>query len=686
MGRATLTFNELRKTIGPYEVREVIGHGGMATVYRAYEPMLDRIVAIKVLQPAFVNDAAFRFRFEREARLVARLRHPHIVGIFNVGEDGGVPYLVMEYLEGPTLHKVLRERVRRAAPYTPAEAVQLLTPVAAALDYAHGQGIIHRDLKPENIILTANGPVLTDFGLAKLVQDEAATVSMVMGTPSYMAPEQIQAQPVDRRTDVYALGILLFELLTGQTPFSGPTPFAVAQAHLSQSPPSLASRQPSLASAPGLDGVVRKALAKSKAERWPTAGAMLAALASVAGTAPEDVPRSGSGSRPQAGAQPTAGRALPAPLAQPRRLRPPSDINGPAGRLVLLLPLVVLLLAGLWVASVWARRAEHVGEDAAARATAQLAQQQASPAATRLAVSSPSSTTEATATTISEAAVTSTSTMSPPDAIPTVVPPGTVRLVVNAGTGAYVRSGPGVAYPQVAGLPYGAVMTATGQSNGWLQITADTGEQGWIAASLVAVQAGVVNTLPVAVAPPPPIRVAPTVPPVPAFAPTVAPAPAVVPTAAPAVISSGGAGSALRLEDTNFTGGFRNRGASIYGGRTATWIYGQGSGFSEMSASFTVTGPLNGIATLTIEGMDSEDAAKTPIRIVVDGVTLLEALSPFPNDDQPLQTGRWASYSWSFDSSILRAGANTVTITNLAGGSKGLPPFVAVDYAVIRLP
>jgi serine/threonine-protein kinase len=183
----------------------------------------------------------------------------------------------MEYLDGVNLQVELR---RRAAsdPYTPAEVIALLQPLAQALDYAHNLGIIHRDLKPANIILTPNGPVITDFGLAKLLMEEAATVSVVMGTPSYMAPEQIQAEPVDARSDVYALGIILYELLCGRVPFTGPTPFAIAQAHIAEPIPSLADLDPRWAHAPLLNDVARRAIAKRKADRWTSAGAMVAAL------------------------------------------------------------------------------------------------------------------------------------------------------------------------------------------------------------------------------------------------------------------------------------------------------------------------------------------------------------------------------------------------------------------------
>ncbi|MCA1599740.1 MAG: serine/threonine protein kinase, partial [Chloroflexi bacterium] len=336
----------------------MIGHGGMAIVYKAYQPELDRIVAIKIPLPAFVDDADFRSCFEREARLVARLRHPHIVGIYSVGDEEGVPYLVMEYLQGQTLHTVLRQRVHAGALYTPAEALALLTPIASALDYAHTSGVIHGDLKPENIILTANGPVITDFGLAKLVQEEAASASVVMGTPSYMSPEQIQAETIDRRSDVYALGILLYELLTGKVPFTGPTSSAVAQAHLSQPPPALATRQPRLAATPLLDEIVRRAVAKRKADRWPSAGAMVSALAHAVEASGIPALRAPMPARPVA--LPETARPVTPRRAGVARLQPPPPAAEKGGRLVLLLPIVVVLITGLWAVRAWADRNDKV--------------------------------------------------------------------------------------------------------------------------------------------------------------------------------------------------------------------------------------------------------------------------------------------------------------------------------------
>jgi hypothetical protein len=206
------------------------------------------------------------------------------------------------------------------------------------------------------------------------------------------------------------------------------------------------------------------------------------------------------------------------------------------------------------------------------------------------------------------------------------------------------------------------------QADGWLEISAATGERGWLAAALFDLHSGDVGSLPQAELPPL------------AQVPTQAP----VPTDPP--VAPAQSGAVLRLEDSAFTGGFRNKGASVYGGRTATWVYGQGSGYSSMAATFIVDQAAPGVARLTIEGMDSEDRAKSPLRIGINGITLFEGASPFPNDDLPLDTGRWAALPLEFDAASLRPGVNTITITNLSQGTVGLPPFVALDYVVIELP
>lgn len=684
-----------RQTIGPYDVLEVIGHGGMATVYRALQRDLDRTVALKVLLPVYLHDASFRARFQLEARLVARLRHPNIVGVYDVSEDDGLPYLVMEYLDGNTLHAALVERRRQGRVFSPVEALTLLKPLANALDYAHSRSIIHRDLKPENIILTTHGPVITDFGLAKLMQEEAATVSIVMGTPAYMAPEQIEAQAVDARTDVYALGIMLYELLSGHVPYEGTSPVAVAQAHLSQPIPSLASLVPDHDLSFEIDAVAQRAIAKNKEDRWPSAGAMVAAL--------EDAVAAGT---VQLSDRPTVSLPVtpPAPrnvvLPAPRVRRPPKQ-ESRASTLLLLIPLLAIVVGGiLGVRYLTTRPAETANEEQPG-ASGVLAAESAStivPSPAR--TPSPVPSIEDTTTAVAGVAAISTAVagvMATPTLPSTPTPDTGVRGVIQAPTGAFLRSGPGTDYPVIGGLPDQAAVTVLQQIEGWLDVAAETGERGWLATVLFEPRSGDIASLPQGELPPTvqaPTQAAPIVPTPTQAAPIVpiVPTPTQaldVPTQVPPVpppAPPAQPGTALRFEDTDFVGGFRNSGASVYGGRTATWAYGQGSGYSSMAATFTVEQVVPGTATVMIEGMDSEDPAKTPMRVELNGVVLFEGASPFPNDDQPLETGRWDAFVLEFDAASLRSGANTLTITNLKQGSRGLPPFVAVDYAVITLP
>jgi serine/threonine protein kinase len=209
------------QTLDRYEIIELIGEGGMATVYRARQPRLQRDVAVKVMQPALAADPTFRQRFEREAQTAANLRHPNILTVHDYGEsDGGQLYLVVEYMRGGALRDALERGMALE------KAVEIAAQIAEALDYAHGQGVVHRDVKPNNILLTRDErPLLADFGLVKPIQgDRRLTATGVMlGTPDYMAPEQVQGEEVDGRADVYALGVMLYEMLTGQQGAGGKT-------------------------------------------------------------------------------------------------------------------------------------------------------------------------------------------------------------------------------------------------------------------------------------------------------------------------------------------------------------------------------------------------------------------------------------------------------------------------------
>lgn len=279
----------LPESFGKYAVLQRLGHGGMAEVYEAYDPNLDRRVAIKVIHAHLALDPDFGERFHREARLVASLRHPHIVQVHDFDAAHDQPYMVMEYLDGGTLKDRLSQLQSRGETMPLAEVKRLLEAIASALDYAHAQGAVHRDIKPANILFTANGePVLTDFGIAKLLGEltQMSATGSVIGTPVYMSPEQAASRPVDKRSDIYSLGVILYELTAGRAPFAGESPTAVMMKHLNEPPPPPRRFNPSLPQA--VEGVILRALAKDPAQRYATAGdlarAFTAALSGDAAT------------------------------------------------------------------------------------------------------------------------------------------------------------------------------------------------------------------------------------------------------------------------------------------------------------------------------------------------------------------------------------------------------------------
>ncbi len=261
-------------TLGPYRLVEQAGAGGMATVYKAYHAAMDRYVAIKVLPQHLARDPSFRARFQREARTIARLQHRSILPVHDVAEDNGVPYLVMRYVDSGTLADLI---AGRAAPFE--QTVRIVSEVGEALGYAHRQGVIHRDVKPANVLLDRDGgALLTDFGIAKIFEDTLQLTSegAMIGTPAYMAPEQLQGQPVDARSNIYALGVVLYQAMTGECPFVAETPLAVALMHIHN--PLRPPRQINRAIPESLERVVLRAMAKNPADRFQTADEMVEAL------------------------------------------------------------------------------------------------------------------------------------------------------------------------------------------------------------------------------------------------------------------------------------------------------------------------------------------------------------------------------------------------------------------------
>ena len=254
---------------GRYRLEASIGAGGMAQVFRGIDTTLDRTVAIKILAPQFARDPSFVDRFRREAQAAARLNHPNIVNVYDTGEDGETNYIVMEHVEGRTLAEYLAGGGRLA----PTKAAEIAEKVAEALAAAHAQGVIHRDIKPANIMVTRDGRVkVMDFGIARLVAgpDTVEQTAAVLGTAAYLSPEQAQGQTVDARSDLYSLGVVLYEMLGGRAPFTGDSAMAVAYKHVQETPLPPSSLNHDVQ--PPLDAVVMRALAKNPANRYQSAG------------------------------------------------------------------------------------------------------------------------------------------------------------------------------------------------------------------------------------------------------------------------------------------------------------------------------------------------------------------------------------------------------------------------------
>ncbi|MGC5034374.1 protein kinase domain-containing protein [Streptomyces sp. DT190] len=328
---------------GRYQLRDLLGQGGMASVHLAYDSVLDRQVAIKTLHTDLGREQAFRERFRREAQSVAKLTHTNIVSVFDTGEDTldgmTTPYIVMEYVEGRPLGSVLDEDVRQQGAMPADKALKITADVLAALEISHEMGLVHRDIKPGNVMMTKRGVVkVMDFGIARAMQSGVTSMTqtgMVVGTPQYLSPEQALGRGVDARSDLYSVGIMLFQLVTGRLPFDADSPLAIAYAHVQEEPPVASAINRALP--PAVDALIARALKKNPNERFPSAEAMRGECLRVAASFQAAPPSIVPGTQAQSGAGvgsavfPPVDQATPAPSGQVQTPYQPTPPPNPYG-------------------------------------------------------------------------------------------------------------------------------------------------------------------------------------------------------------------------------------------------------------------------------------------------------------------------------------------------------------------
>ncbi len=630
--------------LGQYQLLDVIGRGSTSTVYKACQPSLGRFVAVKVLRA--INEQ-FAVRFQREAQAIAQLQHPNILPIIDYGEQSGVRYFVLQYIEsGTTLADLLDGQ-----PMSTVAALRLMVRLLDGLEYAHSHGVLHRDIKPANILMsTPTWPLLADFGIAKLVTDENQLTppGQAVGTAMYMAPERAQGKPVDYRADLYSAGVVLYEMLTGRVPFDAKSPLAVLTKHMYELPPMPHSLNPDLPEY--VERAVLHALEKDPAARYQSAAEMGAALRGAITELERNQPQA-----PVAAANLYQTRKL-APDPQPA-VAPPVSNNAPAyqarpqpvptpvpqtQRRRWGLPLALLL--GLFaIIAVLVFRVLPNGQASNVQAALGNGSLTATPTSTT-AIAEFGSNVESSAPVLAEASLAPVEPATPlptsepviePTALPTDVPPTDVPPTDVPPTDVPPTDIP---------LP-----TAT------------------------AAPRVIAPPLPTAEPEPTPVP------------PTELPTPTPVPP--PPVAAPADGEQTVRLEDYNWSGGYGSAdNRRSYGGRTATWVYGQTTQYNTMQASVELVGEPSGVAALVIEGMDSEDRAKTVISIAINGQEIFRGENPLPNDDLPLASGRWASETFRFDATLLRSGRNELSIRNLSNGQVGLPPFFMLDYADLTYP
>ncbi len=475
--------NLIGKRLGQYEIREKIGQGGMAHVFKAYQPGLERFVAVKVLSPSLAEESGFTERFQREALSVARLHHPNILEVYDFGVQDGFNYIAMRYVEDST---TLGDLIQRDAPLD--RLIDYILQVADALNYAHERGVIHRDVKPSNILIDGKWALLADFGLAKM----AATSSTLtgtgvgIGTPAYMSPEQASgSSAVDHRTDIYALGIILHRVLTGTVPHESPTPMAILIKRSTEPVHSMRELKPDIPQS--LDDVVLRSLAMRPDERFASATDLAEAITKVRANyiRPEPAtvlpPAEGRTALVDGPGRP-GGATVAAPAGETVA---PVQVAGRGPNLALIAggAVVALIVVGVLLLLILSF-ALKLGPFA-----------------------SPSVDQVETPVTVELAAGTSESdVLSPPADTPTPIPPGAPAAMAQRDL--EIRGGPGDDYDLLGYLPEGARadIVSRDETGGWWQIETSLGAAGlgWIRAGSGFSEANNTNNLPIALAPPTP--------------------------------------------------------------------------------------------------------------------------------------------------------------------------------------
>jgi len=672
-GNTPLVGNR-RLLAGRYLLLDKIGEGGAAVVYRARDERLDRIVAIKLLRPQFTTDEASRKRFLNEARTAAGLNHPNIVDIYDFGENpDGSMFIAMQYVEGQNLKDILQRRGRM----TPADLVAIIPQVCNALNVAHSRGLIHRDVKPQNIMIDTQGNVrLTDFGIVKALSGpELTQTGMTFGTAAYLSPEQATGDPIGPAADIYSLGCVMYEMLCGSPPFTGDNPAVVAYKQVWEQPRPLHDWAPE--APPALESIVMRCLNKDPSRRYPSVAALAADLTAldVAFNQPTQAVALGAAQSPAntpfVPYDPTPNAELSRPIPMPAAPATPLAANSQATQV----PPVKVQTTNTAGGQVTRQVDPRTNNPQSAIRTPQ-----STAAASRVQVVNPNSR-------VSNAWL--------PIAL-IVVALGIMVCAFAASQGNIfsILGGSSTPTPPLAATATSSVPEATLAP---IIIATGTPEQPTDTPTAApATEAPPTDTpqpLPTDT-PPPTIEPPPTVtselpptdtPVVDESTPTPElPTPEPVSTPVePTPLPTGG--NSVTIDGPGFSGGYTNSTAT-YHGRSAEWVYGQGTDYSSMQAVFTIDEKPRGPGELTIVGVDSEDVPKTPMLIDINGKVIFEDRDPLPNDNSngPNAPGNWGEVTFRIDPNVLQQGQNTITITNLDPSNKiNYPIFIMIDSATV---